>query len=159
MRDLRSGAALTPRAGALAIGAGVIVADQATKWWASAVLPGSPIVLVDGFLQLRYVTNPGAAFGFFGDAGSLIAFLAMAVIVGIVVVARKVDRWWEAVALGMVLGGAIGNLIDRVARGPGWLDGAVIDFVDFSFFPAFNVADAGITIGAIIAVWLALFRR
>jgi signal peptidase II len=156
VRELRSGASLTPRAGVLAIGAVVVLADRLTKWWAEATLPGSPMVLIDGFLQLRFVTNPGAAFGFFGDAGSLIAFVALIVIVAIVVVARRVDGWPEAAALGLVVGGAMGNLIDRVTRGSGLLDGEVVDFVDFAFFPAFNVADSAITVGAILAVVLAL---
>lgn len=158
MRDLRSRASLSPPTGALAIGGLVVVADRLTKWWAEETLPGSPIAIIEGFLQLRFVENPGAAFGFFGDAGSLIAFIALVVIGGIVVVARRVDGWPEASALGLVLGGALGNLIDRVVRGPGLLDGEVIDFVDFSFFPAFNVADSAITIGAVLAVLLA-FRR
>jgi signal peptidase II len=158
VRDLRSRSSLTPRTGALAIGGVVVTADRLTKWWAEETLPGSPITIIDGFLQLRFVENPGAAFGFFGEAGSLIAFIALVVIGGIVVVARRVDGWPEAAAVGLVLGGALGNLIDRVVRGPGLLDGEVIDFVDLSFFPAFNVADSAITIGAALAVVLA-FRR
>jgi signal peptidase II len=158
VRELRSRATLSPRTGALTVGALVVVVDRLTKWWAEATLPDSPIVIIDGFLRLRFVENPGAAFGFFGDAGALIAFIALVVIVGIVVVTRRVEGWPEASALGLVLGGALGNLIDRAVRGPGLLDGRVIDFVDFSFFPAFNVADSAITIGAVLAVLLA-FRR
>lgn len=158
MCRLRLGTPLSPRSAGLAVAGSVIILDQLTKWWAHSVLPGSPIVVIDGFLQFRYVTNPGAAFGFFGDAGALIAFIAAAVVVLILVVVRKVDRLAEGLALGLVLGGAVGNLIDRVFRGPGLVDGEVIDFVDFSFFPAFNVADSAITIGAVVALWLA-FRK
>jgi signal peptidase II len=158
VRRLRLGTSLSPRRVGLGIAGAVVALDQLTKWWADTVLPGSPIVLIDGFLQLRYVTNPGAAFGFFGDAGALIAFIALATIVFIIVVVRTVDRLSEAVALSLVLGGAVGNLIDRAVRGPGLLDGEVIDFVDFSFFPAFNVADSAITIGALFALWLAVRR-
>jgi signal peptidase II len=61
--------------------------------------------------------------------------------------------------LGLVLGGAIGNLIDRIFRGPGLLDGEVVDFIDFDFFPTFNVADSAITIGAVLAVLLAIRQR
>jgi signal peptidase II len=159
VRELRIRQALTPRTGALVLAAGIVAADQLTKWWAHVTLPGSPIVIIDGFLQLRYVTNPGAAFGFFGAAGSLIAFIALVVVVAILIVVRSARGWPEAVALGLVLGGAVGNLIDRIARGPGLLDGEVIDFVDFSFFPAFNVADSAITVGAAVALWLAVRRR
>jgi signal peptidase II len=159
VRHLRRGTTLNPRGGALWIAAAVIAADRLTKWWAESTLPGSPIVIIDGFLQFRFVTNPGAAFDFFGDAGSLIAFIALVVIVGIVVMARKIEGWPEGAALGLVLGGAAGNLIDRLVRGPGLFDGEVIDFVDFSFFPAFNVADSAITIGAMLAVVLAVRSR
>jgi signal peptidase II len=70
-----------------------------------------------------------------------------------------VERPRETVALGLVMGGALGNLIDRVFRGSGLLDGAVIDWVDFSFFPAFNVADSAISIGAALAVLFAFLDR
>jgi len=151
---------VNPRIGGLSIAAGVIVLDQVTKWWAATVLPGSPIVVIDGFLQFRYITNSGAAFGFFSGGGPLIALIALVVIIAVVViVVRKVDGWPEATVLGLVLGGASGNVIDRLTRGSEWLDGAVVDFVDFSFFPAFNVADAAITIGAVFALWLAARSR
>jgi signal peptidase II len=71
----------------------------------------------------------------------------------------KVDSTGETVALGLVLGGAVGNLVDRAFRGDGFLDGGVVDFVDFSFFPAFNVADSAITVGAILALWFAFRSR
>ena len=77
----------------------------------------------------------------------------------IVVIARDLPGKPEAVAIGLVLGGAVGNLLDRVFRGDGWLDGKVIDFIDFNFFPTFNVADSAITIGAILAVLLAFRDR
>lgn len=137
----------------------VVIADQLTKWWASATLPGKPIVLIDGFLDLRYVTNSGASFSMLEGAGSVIALLVIAVIVFIVVIAHRLDSAGEAVALGLVLGGAVGNLLDRLFRGDGWFDGAVVDFVDFSFFPAFNVADSAITIGAILILAFAFLKR
>lgn len=148
-----------PRAAALVAGSVVVVVDQLTKWWAAAVLPGDPIVLIEDFLQLRYLTNSGAAFSMLEGWGSIIALLAIAVSVFIVILVRSVPHRPEAVALGLVLGGAIGNLIDRVFRGDGLLDGEVIDFVDFSFFPAFNAADSAITIGAILALILAFTRE
>jgi signal peptidase II len=155
VRGLRGSATLTPLRAALATAGVVLLVDQLTKWWASAVLPGDPVVVVDGFLQFRYVTNPGAAFSMLPGAGGIIALVAIAVAVFIVVVARRVETRLEAISLGLVLGGAIGNLLDRVFRGSGLLDGEVVDFIDFSFFPAFNVADSAITIGAIMAVVVA----
>lgn len=150
---------LTTRQVALVAGAAVVVADQLTKWWVVATLPGSPIVLIEDFLQLRYLTNKGAAFSMLEGAGSIIALVAIAAIVFIVVVAGGLDIRREAVALGLVLGGAAGNLLDRVFRGEGLLDGGVVDFIDFSFFPAFNVADSAITVGAALALLFAFLHR
>ena len=147
---------MTPRRLALAVASGIIVVDQLTKWWAVTALSDGPIVLIDGFLQFRLVRNPGGAFGSLPGAGPLIALAALVAVMVIVLVVRRLPGLWETVAMGMVLGGAIGNLIDRVARGPGLLDGKVLDFVDFDFFPTFNVADSAITIGAILAVLVAL---
>lgn len=129
--------------------------DQFTKWLAVVGLDDGPIVLIEDFLVLRLVSNPGAAFGMLQGAGSFLALAAIAAVVFILLVMRKVDRVPEAVSLGLVLGGATGNLIDRVFRGDGLLGGEVVDFVDFDFFPAFNAADSAITIGAILAVLLA----
>lgn len=151
--------ALTKRQAALGTAGLVVAADQLVKWWVVATLPGSPIVLIEDFLQLRYLTNKGAAFSMLEGSGSLIALVAIAAAVFIFLVAHSVERTGEAAALGLVLGGAVGNLLDRVFRGDGLLDGAVVDFVDFSFFPAFNVADSAITIGAGLALWFAFFRR
>jgi signal peptidase II len=147
---------MTTRRLALAVASVIIVVDQLTKWWAVAALSDGPIVLIEGFLQFRLVRNPGGAFGSLPGAGPLIALAALAAVMVIVLVVHRLTGRWESVAMGLVLGGAIGNLIDRVARGPGLLDGKVIDFVDFDFFPTFNLADSAITIGAILAVLVAL---
>lgn len=152
-------ATLTTRQTALAVAAVVVAADQIVKWWATATLPGRPIVLIDGFLQLRYLTNKGAAFSMLEGSGSIIALVAVAAAIFIVLIAGRLDAPREAVALGLVLGGAVGNLLDRVFRGDGLLDGGVVDFIDFSFFPAFNVADSAITIGAGLALIFAFLHR
>jgi len=144
---------------ALSVAAVVIAVDQLVKWWVVTTLPGRPIVLIDDFLQLRHVTNTGAAFSMLDGFGSVIGMFAIAAAVFIFLVAIKVGRAGEAVALGLVLGGALGNLADRAFRGDGFLDGGVVDYVDFSFFPAFNVADSGITIGAVLALWFAFSDR
>lgn len=159
VRRLRIAAPLSPLTRALVTAASVVVVDQLVKWWVVATLPGKPIVVIDGFLELRYVTNPGAAFSLLPGWGSIIALAGIAIVVFIVVVARKIEFSAEAVALGLVLGGAVGNLLDRMFRGDGFLGGEVIDFVDFSFFPAFNVADSAITIGAALALFLSFTRR
>jgi len=141
---------------ALLVAAVVVLADQLTKWLAIEGLSDGPVVVIEGFFAFRYVTNPGAAFGMLPGAGSVIALAAIAAVVFIVVVVRSVDVPAEAIALGLVMGGALGNLTDRVFRGAGLLDGEVVDFIDFDFFPAFNLADSAITIGALLALLLAL---
>ena len=154
-----SSTALRTRRLALTVAVVVLVVDQLTKWWVVATLPGKPIVLVEGFLQFRFVSNSGAAFSLLDGFGSVIGLIAIAAAVFIFLVAVKVESTGETVALGLVLGGALGNLADRAFRGDGFLDGGVVDFVDFSFFPAFNVADSAITIGAILALWFAFRDR
>ena len=147
---------MSTRTLALLVAGAVLAADQLTKWWAIQTLSDGPVIVAEGFLALRYVTNPGAAFGILPGAGSIIALAAIAAVVFILVVVRSVDLASEAAALGLVMGGALGNLTDRVFRGTGLLDGEVVDFVDFDFFPAFNLADSAITVGALLALVLAL---
>jgi signal peptidase II len=147
---------VTTRRLPLLIGVAVLVADQLTKWWVvSAVELGETRSLLPGVLYLHRVENSGTAFGLLPGAGSFIALGAMAAVVLIMVIVRQLPGRLEAVAMGLVLGGALGNLGDRLFRGPGLLDGKVVDFLRFDFypsFPAFNVADSAITVGAILAV-------
>ena len=126
---------------ALIVAVVVLILDQLIKWWVVATLPGDPIVLIDGILQLRYVANFGAAFSILDGSGSLIALVAIAAVVFILLVVTKVYRIGEVAALGLVLGGAFGNLVDRL-RG-----GAVTDFIDVGWWPIFNLADSSIVIG------------
>lgn len=150
--------ALSPRGVAFAAAAVVVAADQITKWVAVRNLSDGPVNLIDGFLRFRLVENPGSAFSLFRGGGAVLALIAVGAVVLIFVILQRLPSRWEGAALGLVLGGAVGNLIDRVFRGDGFLDGKVIDFIDFDFFPTFNAADSAITIGAILAVLLA-FRR
>lgn len=159
MRGLRVGATVTPLRWSLVNASGVLLVDQLTKWWAVATLPGNPIVLIDGILDLRYVTNSGVSFSMFQGAGAVIALAVIAIVVFVAILVTKIDTTPEAVALGLVLGGAVGNLADRAFSGDGWFNGAVVDFVDFSFFPAFNAADSSVTIGAVLVLFLAVFRK
>ncbi|MCB1245967.1 MAG: signal peptidase II [Acidimicrobiia bacterium] len=144
---------------AFAVGAGVWAIDQLTKWWATVALADGPIVLADGFLQFRLTYNTGAAFSMFSGGGPVLAVVAVGVVVMILWVVNDASRRAEAVALGMVLGGAVGNLTDRIVRGDGFLDGAVVDFIDFSFFATFNVADMGITLGVGLLLLVAFLPK
>lgn len=159
MRGLRR-ITLTPRNVALLTAGVVVVVDQITKWIALRTLVPTPAVLIDGFLQFRLVKNPGSAFSFFQGGGAVIALIAIVAVAMIVVIARQLPSRIEGFAVGLVLGGAVGNLVDRIFRGAdGFLSGKVIDFIDFDFFPTFNAADSAITIGAILAVLLAFRQR
>lgn len=140
----------------LFIGGAIVLADQLTKWGVvSALEMGETRPLVPGLLYLHRVENSGAAFGLLPGWGSFIALGALAAVILILILLRRVPGRLEAVAMGLVLGGALGNLGDRLFRGPGLLDGKVVDFVRFDFwpsFPAFNVADSAITVGAALAL-------
>jgi signal peptidase II len=116
-----------------------------------------PIDLIPGVLRLKYTTNPGGAFGLFGNAAWL--FLLATALVCAVIVASSLTLSNRALALGLglVLGGALGNLTDRLVRGSG-LSGEVVDFIDFRIWPVFNVADSAIVIGAGL-ILLAGIRR
>ncbi len=133
--------------------------DQLSKAWAEAALADGPIVVIEGFLQFRLTYNTGAAFSMFSKGGPILGVIAVGVIVMIMFVLKDASRKAEAVALGMVLGGSIGNFTDRVFRGDGLLDGAVVDFIDFSFFATFNVADMGITLGVGLLLLVAFFFK
>jgi signal peptidase II len=135
------------------------VLDQLSKAWAEIALADGPIVVIEGFLQFRLTYNTGAAFSMFSKGGPILAVIAVGVIAIIMFVLKDASRRAEAVSLGMVLGGSIGNLTDRVFRGDGLLDGAVVDFIDFSFFATFNVADMGITLGVGLLLLVSFFFK
>ena len=143
----------------LALAALIVVADQVTKYAVVQYFAANKAFAVTPFLNLVLVYNPGAAFSFLSDAagwqrGFFIA-IALAASAWIVYLLRKYPHQrLFALALALVLAGAVGNVIDRIAIG------AVVDFLDFHAFgwhwPAFNVADSAITCGALLLVWDAL---
>ncbi|MGI9667969.1 MAG: signal peptidase II [Acidimicrobiia bacterium] len=150
---------LSNRAAAFIVAAAVVLLDQLTKWWAVNALADGPIVVIEDFFQFRLTFNTGASFSILTNSGPLIAIVAFGVVGVIVVVLGDASRKVEAIALGLVLGGAVGNLIDRVFRGTSWLDGAVVDFIDFSFFPTFNIADMAINAGVILLLIVTFVKR
>jgi signal peptidase II len=124
--------------------------DQLTKWWALHALADGPIDLV-WTLRLRLTFNTGTAFSLGAGRGGLVALLAVAVVAAMLWFGRSVASPAGAVALGLVLGGAVGNLADRVFRADGGLlSGAVVDFVDLQWWPVFNLADVAIVCGAVL---------
>ena len=133
--------------------------------WAVAELSGrEPLRLAGGALYLTLARNSGAAFSLGTDFTVIITIVMITVITAILVIAPKVLATPWAWALGLILGGASGNLIDRLFRHPGPFKGAVIDFFSVldpygQFFPIFNVADAGVVCGGILAALLAILGR
>jgi signal peptidase II len=123
--------------------------DRLTKAWVERTLPGAPIDLIPGVLTLRFTTNSGGAFSIGGSASWIFASATIVVSTLIIVTAFRHRSMLTAVALGLILGGALGNLTDRIVRGPGF-SGKVIDFVDLHVWPIFNVADSAIVVGAIL---------
>ena len=144
------------------IAAAVLVLDILTKVVAVAELEGrAPVEILGGLVYLQLVRNPGAAFSLATGYTWVLTIVAIAVVVVIVRVARRLRSTGWAVALGLVLGGALGNLTDRLFRSPGPLHGHVVDVVslfapDGRVWPVFNIADASITIGAVIAALVVL---
>lgn len=143
---------MSNRSIALAVAAAIIGADQLTKWWAINALDDGSISLIGDFLALRLVFNPGAAFNSLQGSGVLIAVIAIVVVLVLVRVSASAEHRSEAIVFGLILGGAAGNLADRIFRADDFLDGKVVDWIDLWFIPTFNVADSSLTVGAILAV-------
>ncbi|MCX3063221.1 signal peptidase II [Streptomyces beihaiensis] len=113
-----------------------------------------PVKIIGDWLQLEVIRNPGAAWGV-GEAFTIIfTAIAAAVIVVIIRLARKLYSLPWAIALGLLLGGALGNLTDRVFRAPGVFQGAVVDFIAPAHYPVFNLADSSIVCGGVLIVLL-----
>jgi signal peptidase II len=131
------------------VAAAVVVVDQLTKTWALRSLADGPVDLV-WTLRLKLTINSGAAFGLGRGLGPVLVVAAVAVLVVLGMLARSSSLSpVGAVALGLVLGGALGNLVDRLVRD----QGGVVDFVDLQWWPVFNVADAAISVGAVLLVF------
>ncbi|WP_281261591.1 signal peptidase II [Geodermatophilus tzadiensis] len=146
----------------LTLAALVLLADLATKLLVVATIaPGADIRVLGGLVYLTQARNTGAAFSFAEGFTVVFTLIAVAVAVVIVRTARRLASLGWAVALGLVLGGAVGNLVDRVFRDPGFLRGGVVDFVsvfapDGEVYPIFNLADSAIVCGGVLGAVLAL---
>ncbi len=139
---------------ALVSAASVVGADQLTKWWALNALDSERVVDLVWTLRLRLVFNTGAAFSSFQGLGPLLGVAAVAIAAGLLLNRRLASDRWSAIAAGCIAGGALGNLADRLFRsGDGFLNGAVVDFIDVQWWPVWNVADMGVVLGAAALVW------
>ena len=133
------------------IGLLIAVADQLSKAWVRTNLAEGQSLFDIGFLRITHVRNTGAAFGLFQDQSFALTIVALVGITALLVYALVIHRyfpWLNSMlgrsALGLILGGTVGNLIDRFRFG------YVTDFIDFGFWPAFNIADSAVTVGVII---------
>jgi signal peptidase II len=144
------------------IAAAVLALDIATKVLAVATLEDRPPVeLLGGAVYLVLLRNPGAAFSMATGYTWVLTLVALVVVAVIVRIARRLASPGWAIGLGLVLGGALGNLTDRLFRAPGPLSGHVVDMVslfapDGSVWPVFNVADSGIVCGGVLLVLMTL---
>jgi signal peptidase II len=133
-----------------AVAAAAYLLDRITKLLAEDRLAGRPPVqLIPGVLYLNYTTNSGGAFGLGRSAPLVFAVATMVVVIAIGVASLRLSRPSAAIAIGLILGGALGNITDRVIHGSGF-SGSVTDFIDFQIWPVFNLADSAIVIGAIV---------
>ena len=131
----------------------VLVADQVSKAWVTANIPlNSTLAIfppIEGIFVLTHITNSGAAFGLFPQLSLVFTFVALAVSVAIVFYYRSIPagQWLVRLSLGLQLGGAIGNLIDRLRFG------SVIDMLYVRFWTVFNIADSAIVCGVVLLMW------
>jgi signal peptidase II len=140
----------------LVLAATVLVADQLTKWWAlSALEAGERVPLLGDLLGLRLIFNPGAAFSIATGMTWLLTIVVVGVVVAILRAVRRIGSRGWAVALGLLLGGALGNLGDRLFRDPGFARGHVVDMIDYGVFVG-NVADVAIVAAAGLIMLLGL---
>lgn len=129
----------------------VVVLDQITKQLAVSRLADGAVDVI-WTLRFRLTYNSGMAFGAGSSLGPLIAIGAFVVVMFLAKSISGQPRLVNQVAVGVLVGGAIGNLVDRLFRSPGFLRGAVVDFIDFGWFPVFNVADIAINVGAALLI-------
>ncbi len=135
----------------------VIVFDQITKWWALEELDSGRVIEIFWTLQFRLVRNTGIAFSQGEGLGPIFAVLIVVVVLFVVRWGTQMQSKSTSLAVGLIVGGAIGNLIDRAFRSDaGFLKGGVVDFIDLQWWPVFNIADAAIVVGGVMMFWFGL---
>ncbi len=131
----------------------VAAADQAVKQLMVTVLePGRPVAVIGDWFRLFLLFNPGAAFSMGQDSTWLFTTIQLAFVVGALIAAPRIAQPAEAAGLALIAGGALGNLIDRLTRPPGFWFGHVVDYISVGSFAVFNLADAAITVGVVVVV-------
>ena len=140
----------------LAIALVVVVLDQVSKTWALNALDDGRVIDVVWTLRFALGFNSGMAFSKAEGWGPVIGVVATVVLVYLLSTLRRAGSGVSATGLALVIGGASGNLVDRLFRGDAWMRGSVVDFIDLQWWPVFNVADSAITVGAVLLVLGAL---
>lgn len=139
------------------VASATLLVDLVTKTWAVATLStGEPREVIGSLLKFHYARNSGAAFSLGTGSTWIFTLIAIAVVIAIVFYAKRVENRMWATAFGLVLGGALGNLADRVFRAPGAFHGHVVDWIELPHWPIFNIADSAIVIAACLIVLLSL---
>jgi signal peptidase II len=132
--------------------AAIVAVDQLTKAWAVAALSDGPVHVIGDTVEFELTRNGGGAFSRFQGMTPVLAVGAIVVTFVLFRVLRGMTDSVLVIALTLVLGGALGNLVDRFVRAPGFLRGHVVDFVSVGWWPVFNVADSCVTIGAVLLI-------
>lgn len=141
----------------LGLAAFAYACDQITKWWVtSSMVEGQTTPVIPGILQWYFIRNSGAAFSIGENFTWFFTLIMVGVAIAIIVMSRKIGSAWWAIGLGLVLGGALGNLTDRLFRPPSFGMGHVVDFISFPNFAIFNMADMGVVGGVIVICLLTL---
>ncbi len=138
----------------------VIAIDLFTKQWAlDALVAGEKHPFIGDLISIQLVFNSGAAFSLGGDHTWVLTLVAVVVTAGIVWVARQARTRWAVLLAGFALGGAVGNLIDRLFREPGFAEGHVVDFINYGDYFVGNIADIAIVGSAIAFMILSVTKR
>ncbi len=132
----------------LLLSAVIVLLDQVSKAWALRDLADGRIIHVIWTMQFNLTFNRGMAFSRGTGIGPIIGVVGLVIVVLLLLSLRRADNALTRVATGLIIGGAVGNILDRLFRGSGWMRGAVIDFIDFQWWPVFNIADMAIMVGA-----------
>ena len=141
----------------LLIAAVIVGLDQLSKHWAVSQLNDGHTVHVLWTLQFNLAFNSGMAFGSGQGLGPLIGVIAVVVVVFLLLSLRQASGKLSVVAIGLIVGGAMGNIVDRLFREDAWLHGRVVDFIDFQWFPIFNIADMCVNVGGGLLIVSYLF--
>ncbi|WJY65515.1 Lipoprotein signal peptidase [Corynebacterium aquatimens] len=148
----------------LSVVAGIMVAvaavDQLIKQiMVSWLAPGEAYPVIGDWARFKLVFNPGAAFSMGANSTWLFTTIQLAFVVGALVFAPRMNGRWERIGLALIAGGALGNLIDRLAREPGFWFGHVVDYISIGSFAIFNLADVAINIGVAVFIAAMLFEN